>query len=64
MFPELTDREKEYQQECDFNTLIRAAEIVDSKERFEGAKEYAQRQKKNLDAILSKDYLKKIGVAK
>lgn len=60
----LTDREKEWQKESDFETLMRASEIVADKERLQGAKDFAKEQKQKLDDVLSDDFLKKIGFKK
>lgn len=59
-----TDREEEWQKESDFETLMRASEIVVDKDRLQGAKDFAALQKKKLDDVLSADFLKKIGFKK
>jgi hypothetical protein len=64
IFPVETDREKEWQKERDFETLMRASVIVADKERLQGAKDFASEQKKKLDDVLSDDFLKKIGFKK
>ena len=61
---ETTDREKEWQRESDFETLMRASVIVADKERLQGAKDFAKEQKQKLDDVLSNDFLKKIGFKK
>lgn len=61
---ETTDREKEWQRESDFETLMRASVIVADKERLQGAKDFAKAQKQKLDDVLSNDFLKKIGFKK
>ena len=64
MLVETTDREKEWQRENDFETLMRASVIVADKERLQGAKDFAKEQKQRLDDVLSNDFLKKIGFKK
>lgn len=61
---ETTDREKEWQKESDFETLMRASVIVADKDRLQGAKDFAKEQKQKLDDVLSNDFLKKIGFKK
>lgn len=61
---DVTDREKEWQKESDFDTLMRASVIVADKDRLQGAKDFAASQKKKLDDVLSSDFLKKIGFKK
>lgn len=61
---EITDREKEWQKESDFETLMRASVIVADKDRLQGAKDFAKEQKQKLDDVLSNDFLKKIGFKK
>ena len=63
-FIESTDRENEWQKESDFETLMRASEIVEDEKRLQGAKDFAAEQKKRLDDVISKDFLKKIGFKK
>lgn len=64
IIPEMSDREKEWQKESDFETLMRASAIVADKERLQGAKDFAETQKQKLDDVLSSDFLKKIGFKK
>jgi len=59
-----TDREKEWQKESDFETLMRASVIVADEDRVKGAKEFAAKQKQKLNDVLSSDFLKKIGFKK
>ena len=61
---ETTDREKEWQKESDFETLMRASVIVADKDRLQGAKDFAAEQKQKLDDVLTSDFLKKIGFKK
>lgn len=58
------DRENCWQKENDFETLVRANEIVKDENRLKGAKEFAEEHKKNLNDVLSQDYFKKIGFKK
>lgn len=58
---DMSEREKQWQKESDFETLIRASQIIKDEERLKGAKEFAKQQKKSLDEILDSDYFRKIG---
>ena len=64
IYPLETDREKEWQKESDFETLMCASKIVADEKRLQGAKDFAAEQKKKLDDVLSDDFLKKIGFKK
>lgn len=61
---EPSERENEWQKESDFETLIRASQIVADEKRLQGAKDFAAGQKKKLDDVISSDFLKKIGFKK
>lgn len=59
-----TDRENEWQKEYDFETLVKASVIINDEKRLQGARDFAEQQKKALDEVLDKDFLKKIGLKK
>ncbi len=64
IYDAFTDRENEWQKESDFETLVRASQIVQDESRLKGAKEFAEKQKKALNNVLSDDFFKKIGIKK
>lgn len=58
----MSENEKFYRAESDFDTLVRAGEVLEDKERLEAVQEHAKKAKESFNKVLSKDYLKKIGI--
>jgi len=59
---EMSESEKSYRAESDFHILVSASEVLEDKERLEAVQEHAEKAKKSFNKVLSKDYLKKIGI--